>query len=175
MRYQKIIIVGSPGSGKSYLSKELEKITGLPVTHLDNLYWNPGWVETPKEEWINKQKEVIKEDRWIIDGNYNSTLEMRVQAADLVLFLDMSRITCIYRVCRRHGKKRSDLPEFLDEKIDKEFWIFLKWIWDYPKRNHNSLLELSKKYPDKKFIRLKNKKDISLFLEKFTHQGGKKK
>ncbi len=109
-KYNKIIIVGSGGSGKSTYAKQLGIVTGLPVIHLDNEFWRPGWVETPREEWIEKQKQFISGGKWIIDGNYGGTLELRFEAADLVIFLDINRLVCVWSAARRTGKKRSDLP-----------------------------------------------------------------
>jgi len=129
--YDKIILVGSAGSGKSYLSKKIAECTHAPLFHLDNEYWKPGWVATGKEEWVDKIKKMMEGEQWIIDGNYNSSLELRYQAADLILFLDMNRFVCLYSAWKRHGKKRSDLPEYLEEKKDKEFLEFLLWIWNF--------------------------------------------
>lgn len=162
--YNRIIIVGCSGSGKSWLAKRIASITGYPLTHLDNEFWNPNWVATPKEEWICKQQELISGEKWIIEGNYNGTMEMRFTSADLVIFIDINSITCIWRVFRRHGKKRSDLPEYLDEKIDSEFFEFCKWIWDFPKKGRNTILDLHEKYPEKPFLVLKNRKQISKIL-----------
>lgn len=161
----KIIILGSAGSGKSYLSKKIAEHTGFPLTHLDNEYWNIGWVPTPKVEWVDKIKNMIQGDQWIIDGNYNSTLELRYKAADCIIFLDMNRFLCIYNVWKRHGKKRSDLPEYLEEKKDKEFLEFLVWIWNYKKRERDRILQLHKEYPEKLFLVLKSRKAVNRFIK----------
>ena len=91
----RIAIIGNSGSGKSYLAKKLFDITGLPLTHLDNVFWKPNWEKTPKEEWIRLQEAMVAKDRWIIDGNYNSTAELRFKAAELVVFLDSNRVVCL--------------------------------------------------------------------------------
>lgn len=163
--YKKVILVGSAGSGKSYLSKLIAKYTKLPLIHLDNEYWKPGWTETPKAEWLEKQKELVSGDSWIIDGNYNGTLELRFAAADCIIFLDMNRFKCIYRVLKRHGKKRSDLPAYLEEKKDKEFLAFINWIWRFPTKGRNKILELHKQYSEKPFIVLKNRKEVNRFVK----------
>jgi len=169
--YKKIIIVGSAGSGKSWLAKKLAEITGYPLTHLDNEFWRPGWVETPKDEWTEKQFKLISGDRWIIDGNYGGTMELRFAAADLIILLDISRFVCACSAIRRHGKKRSDLPGYLSEKFDSEFADFLKWIWSYPKNGKLRVLSLHKKYPEKAFLILKSRGAVGRFL---TEQKGKK-
>lgn len=163
--YNRIIIVGSAGSGKSYLSKMIAKCTKQKLIHLDNEYWKPNWIATPKNEWIERQKTLISGDRWIIDGNYNSTLELRFMAADCIIFLDMNRLLCICSAWKRHGKKRSDLPEYLEEKKDKEFLDFIKWIWEFPKNGRKRIMELHNIYPDKPFVVLKSRREIKKFLK----------
>lgn len=165
MKYQKIMIVGSAGSGKSYLAKQLAKLSGYPITHLDNEFWKPGWIKTPKEEWIAKQQYLISSKQWIIDGNYNSTLELRFTACDAVIFLDINRFVCMYGAIKRHGKKRSDLPEYLTESFDHEFLDFLKWIWYFPKTDKLKILALHKLNPNKAFIIIKSHREVARLLK----------
>jgi adenylate kinase family enzyme len=162
--FNRIILIGSGGSGKSWLAKRLAQITGYPMIHLDNEYWQPNWTPTPKEEWIEKQKSFIQGERWIIDGNYNNSMELRFEAADLVIFLDINRFVCMWSAFRRHGKKRSDLPDYLDEKMNFEFIDFLKWIWTFPKTGRKKIFSLHKKYPDKAFLILKNRKMVKKLI-----------
>lgn len=107
-------------------------ITGYKLIHLDCEYWQPSWTKTLKEVWVEKQKGFIKGKKWIIDGNYNSSMELRFAAADLVIFLDINRYICMWSAFKRQGKKRSDLPDYLEEKMNFEFVDFLKWIWSLP-------------------------------------------
>jgi adenylate kinase family enzyme len=165
MQYNKIMIVGSSGSGKSYVAKAISKITGYPLTHLDNEFWQPDWVKLPKAEWVEKQNQLVSKDQWIIDGNYDSTMEIRYKTSDLVILLDMNRIMCMYQAFKRHGTKRSDLPDYLDEKVDIEFIGFLKLIWLYKKTGRNKVLSLHKAYPNTPFIVLKNRRAIKSFLQ----------
>ncbi|MBP1925336.1 adenylate kinase family enzyme [Sedimentibacter acidaminivorans] len=165
MKYNRIIIIGSAGSGKSYLSKKIAEITGHPLIHLDNEFWKPGWVETPRDEWIEKQKNIIASDKWIIDGNYASTLDIRFEACDVIIFLDINRFICILSAIKRHGKKRTDLPDYCKEKFDKEFFDFLKWIWTFPKRSKHKVLDLHKQYEDKPFIIIKRRREINSLIK----------
>jgi len=82
----------------------LADMTGLPLIHLDNEFWNPNWEKTPRDEWIKKQETAVVNDQWIMDGNYNSTLGLRFATADLVIFLGISRIRCLMSVLGRYGK-----------------------------------------------------------------------
>lgn len=116
--YNRIIIVGNNGSGKSYLSEELSVITGLPLVHLDVEFWRPNWEKPSKEEWIKKQTELISKEEWIIDGNHTGTMELRFEAADIIIFLDINRFVCLAGVFKRHGKKRS-----IGRNISKKDWI----------------------------------------------------
>lgn len=162
--YRKIIVLGSPGSGKSVASRRLGEALSLPVIHLDNEFWKPGWVETPREEWIRRQEELISGKEWIIDGNYGSTMELRFRAAELVIFLDIGRVKCAAGALRRVGRKRPDLPDYLDEKLDREFLQFLKFIWSYPRKGRVRLLELHRKYPDIPFIAVKKRSEIEKLI-----------
>ena len=170
--YSKIILVGSGGSGKSWLSKRLAEITGYPLFHLDKEFWRPGWEMTPKEERIARQNEITSGDKWIIDGNYNSTMEMRYAAADLVIFLDISRVTCAISAIRRRGTKRSDLPEYLDEGrvFSKDYLEFLKWIWSYPRTGRKTVMALREKYPDIAFLRIRSRREVGRYLEVWEGQ-----
>lgn len=161
--HHKIIIIGCSGSGKSWLAKKIAEITGYPLIHLDNEYWLPNWTKPPKDEWIAKQKELIKAERWIIEGNYNSTMELRFAAADLVIFLDINKILCIISAAKRTGKKRSDLPDYLEEPrvFNKEFLEFCKYIWQYPKQGKLTVMNLHNKYSETKFIHIKKRKDVN--------------
>lgn len=133
--YNRIIIVGNNGSGKSYLSKHLSAIMDLPLIHLDVEFWRPNWEMPPKNEWIEKQKELVSKDKWIIDGNHTGTMDIRFKTSDLVVFLDINRFVCLAGVFTRNGKKRSDMPQYLQEKLDMDFFdcvkdygIFLKHV-----------------------------------------------
>ena len=123
---KKILVIGSPGSGKSYFSKELSRITNIPVYHLDLFYWNENWVSTPKDIFDLKQKEIMSNDSWIIDGNYQRTLQMRLEQAELVFFLDLPVDICVKAEQERRGIPRSDFPSYLNEGEDPEFVTYIK-------------------------------------------------
>ena len=107
---QKIIVIGCPGSGKSTLSKELRDVTGLPLFHLDNIWWKPDKSHISRVEFDQKLNEILLTDRWIIDGNYNRTYEMRFQACDTVIFLDYPVNVCMNGIKERIGRSRTDTP-----------------------------------------------------------------
>ena len=167
--YKKIILVGSGGSGKSWLSKKIAKATNYPLYHLDNEFWKPDWVMATKEEKETRYSEIFAGETWIIDGNYNSTLELRFAAADLIIFLDINRFVCILSAARRAGRKRSDLPGYLEESrwFSKRFFGFAKWLWEYPKAFRPQVLALRDMYPHKVFLHVKSRREVRGLLRKW--------
>ena len=141
---QKIIVIGCPGSGKSTLSKELRDVTGLPLFHLDNIWWKPGKSHISREEFDQKLNEILLTDRWIIDGNYNRTYEMRFQACDTVIFLDYPVNVCMNGIRERIGRSRTDIP-WTEQALDPEL---VKLVERYETDNRPVILSLLEKYPD---------------------------
>ena len=148
---KKIIVIGSPGAGKSMFSKKLKDITNLPLYHLDMLYHKKDGTHITKEELEKKLKEIFKEDKWIIDGNYQRTLEMRIKQCDTIFLLDFPVDICISGAKSRIGNQREDLP-WVEDKLDEEFE---KSIIDFPKEKLPQIYNLLKKY--------KNDKNIYIF------------
>uniref|UniRef100_UPI00402AF8C1 DNA topology modulation protein n=1 Tax=Bacillus sp. DX2.2 TaxID=3073452 RepID=UPI00402AF8C1 len=164
---KKVVIIGSGGSGKSTFAKELGKIINIPVFHLDSLYWGPNWTKTPTLEWKEKQNNYMKKTKWIIDGNFSSTLDMRIMAADTIIFLDLSRYICLFRAFKRsikdYGKTRSDMGNECYEKFDVKF---LKWIWDFPNKGRKKIISKldTVDTTNKRIIILKSPKEVQKFL-----------
>jgi adenylate kinase family enzyme len=123
------------GAGKSTFSQELAAKTGLPVIHLDVHFWKPGWVEPSEDEWREKQRILIAGDEWILDGNYHSTLDLRLTRADTVVYLDTSWWVCAWRALVRGVRKRPvgfQLPDGCDESALRrlcEEWSLAWRIW----------------------------------------------
>ena len=168
---KKISIIGCGGSGKSTLATRLGTALGLPVVHLDAYYWNPGWVPTPRAEWENEVENLISRESWIMDGNYGSTMDKRLAASDVVIFMDFPRRICLWRVIERRfrhvGVSRPDMAPGCPERLlDASFFEFLKWIWDYPRVNRRPLLEkLRDLRPSTTVITLRNPKEVRDFLD----------
>ncbi|MFS0638746.1 DNA topology modulation protein [Mesobacillus foraminis] len=164
---KKIVLIGSGGSGKSTLARQLGEKLKIDVLHLDSLFWKPGWVETPREEWIDTQQYLVKREAWIMDGNYGRTMDIRLNAADTIIFLDMPRTICAYRAFKRmlqyRNKTRPDMAEGCEERFNYEFF---KWIWEYPKTKRPKILErLEELSKEKEVIILKAPKEVENFLE----------
>ena len=137
---ERIVIIGCGGSGKSTLARRLGEQLKLPVVHLDKLFWHPGWVESTDEEFDAKLAAELEKPQWIMDGNFNRTMELRLAKCDTVIYLDYSRLVCLWgvlcRIVKSYGKTRPDMGEGCPERIDMEF---LKWVWNYnrDKRERN--------------------------------------
>ena len=144
----KIIIVGSPGDGKSTFARKLRDITGIPLFYLDMLWHKPDRTTVTQEEFNNRLNGILQKDRWIIDGNYQRTLEPRLQACDTVFLMDFPLETCISGAESRIGKKREDLP-WTELEFDPEF---KQWIQDFPKNRLPQLYEMIETYKDNKEI-----------------------
>ena len=104
---KKVLVIGCPGSGKSTFSRALHQATGLPLYHLDMLYWNPDKTTVERKEFLKRLHDVLQRDEWIVDGNYASSLEMRMNLCDTVFFLDYPVEVCLEGVRLRKGKPRS--------------------------------------------------------------------
>jgi adenylate kinase family enzyme len=150
---KKVLVLGCAGSGKSTFSSRLGQVTGLPVIHLDSFYWKPGWIAATEEEWDQIIDELVRLDSYIMDGNYSRTLNKRLLDADAVFYFDFPRLLCIYRAIKRrimnHGRTREDMAEGCKEKIDFEF---LKWIWNFRKRNRGKILETLDQVKEQKLV-----------------------
>ena len=161
---KKILILGSSGAGKSTLAKKLKKILDIDIIHLDQYYWKPNWIRSETEEWRNKVKELIKKDRWIMDGNYQSTLDIRLPEADTIIFLNFSAPVCFFRALKRRFKHdRQDKLEECKERITFEF---AKWVlWDFPRKDRKDIInQLEILRGEKDVIILKSSKEVELFL-----------
>jgi len=139
---RRVLVIGPGGSGKSTLATSIGERTGLPVVHLDALYWRPGWVPTPREEWTAAVAELVARDAWVMDGNYSGTLDLRLRACDTVVFLDVPRLVCLWRILRRRlrfrGTSRPDVAEGCPERLT---WEFVWWVWTYPRRRRPRVLQ----------------------------------
>ena len=157
---KKIIVIGCPGSGKSTFSRALHLQTGIPLYHLDLLYWNADRTTVEKSVFLERLSRVLGEDEWIVDGNYGSTMELRLAACDTVFFLDYPLETCLDGIRERRGKPREDLP-WIETEEDGEFLEFIK---QYGERQRPTVLDLLKKYRHKNVVILKSREQADHFL-----------
>jgi adenylate kinase family enzyme len=138
---QRVVILGPSGAGKTELAHRLSERTGIPVVHLDRIFWRAGWTPAPRDEARAELERVVAGDRWILDGDFRDAGDRRFERADTVIFLDLPRWLCLWRVLwrrvRDRGKERPDLPA--PEAFD---WSLLRWIWSYRRNERPSVLAL---------------------------------
>lgn len=164
---KKIIIIGSPGAGKSVFSKKLQDITKLPLYHLDMLYHKKDGTHISKEELEEKLKNIFLEEKWIIDGNYQKTIELRLKECDTVFLLDFSTDVCIAGAESRIGRKRDDMP-WIEEKLDEDF---KKNIINFSKEKLPQIYMLLNKYKNTKdIIIFKNRKEADTYIRELANK-----
>lgn len=159
---KKIIVIGCPGSGKSTFSKSLHDITGIPLFHLDMMFWNKDKTNVEKSVFLEKLLKIIHNNEWIIDGNYESTMDLRMHACDTVVFLDYPLDVCINGIKDRRGKPRTDMPWIENEgEEDSEFIEFIK---NYNVKNRPKVMKLLEKYSHKDILIFNNRNEANEFL-----------
>lgn len=160
---QKVMIIGCPGGGKSTFARELHRLSGLPLYHLDMMYWNADRTKVPREVFQERLEEALEQENWIIDGNYNRTLEMRMEACDTIFFLDYPLEVCLEGAQARKGTKRPDMPwtEGEDEAVDEEF---LQFIRSFQEESRPRIFELLEKHRDKEIYVFKSREEAAGFF-----------
>ena len=163
---ERIIMIGCGGAGKSKLARHLGEKTGIPVVHLDHIWWAPGnWQHMDRENFDKQLMTEMEKPRWILDGNFNRTLEARLQKCDTVIYLDLPRVACLTswlgRVIKNWGTARPDMAEGCCEWFDPEM---AKWIWNFNKQNRKRYLELLKNADGKQVYIFRNRRAVKKFL-----------
>lgn len=163
--FNKIIVIGCPGAGKSTFARNLSKIFDLPLYYLDMIWHKKDRTNIDINEFDDKLKQIMTNDKWIIDGNYQRTLEMRIQECDTIFLLDMPLEVCLASVEKRIGTKREDMP-WIEEEFDEEFKQF---IIDFPKNQLPYIYQLLDKYQNKNIYIFHNRKEINEFIQKMEN------
>ena len=158
---EKVIIIGCPGSGKSSFGRKLKSITGLPLYHLDMMFWNNNRTTVTKEVFIERLKKAMSNSGWIIDGNYGSTMEMRIKECDTVFFLDYPTNVCIEGIESRKGQPRSDMPWIENGNTDKDL---IEFINKYNSESRPKVINLLEKYSAKNIIIFKTRTEAEEYL-----------
>ncbi|MFC2074729.1 DNA topology modulation protein [Bdellovibrionota bacterium] len=169
LKFEKILVLGSSGSGKSTFATKLGKKLGNEVIHLDRHFWKPNWTKPSREEWHQTNSELAQKPKWIIDGNFCNSLNLRMPHADTIIYLDFPKFLCLYRVLIRRFKfstePRPDMGEGCAERIDFEF---LKYIWTFNQKIRPEIFESIKEHKkEKNLIILSGTKEVSNFLKAF--------
>ena len=169
---KRVLVIGSGGAGKSALAVQLGPILGLPVIHLDRLYWKPGWQQPDRGTWRETVSGLITGDEWVMDGNYGGSLDIRIPAADTVIYLDFPPSLCLWRVIkRRFQHKERGRPDMAPGCPEQITLAFLKWIWDFRRDRRPRILTSVEKYvKGKNLIILKCPGEVSEFLREIKQQ-----
>lgn len=168
---QRILVLGSSGSGKSTFSISLGWILNRNVIHLDAEFWKPGWTPTPQSPWRDSVASLVQRESWIMDGTYESSLDLRIPAADCIILIESSRWTCLWHAFKRKAtiddQHRPDAPS--GQKLDLPF---LRYIWQYPSVTRPIVIERIEQFgPDKPVISLKGISETSDFLRQVEQAG----
>jgi adenylate kinase family enzyme len=169
---QRVAVVGPGGAGKSTFAAELGRRTGLPVIHLDRHFWRPGWVEPAREDWRKVQADLVAGDRWIADGNYGGTFDIRFERADTVIVFQPPRLVCVTGALRRSLRHRGEAvqapgcPEHLDPG-------FLRYLWRYPRDSRPRLdAALARNRDHLTVVELRSRKAAADFLRRLDDADG---
>ncbi len=156
---QKIIVIGCPGAGKSTFARRLQEATGLPLYHLDMIWHKPDRTTVTREAFDCALREILKTEKWIIDGNYGRTLEMRLKECDTVFLLDLPVEVCLAGAASRVGKKRADMP-WVENALDE---TFREWIVNFPKDELPHVYAELEKYKDKQIVIFRSREEMDAF------------
>ena len=156
----RVLILGCPGSGKSTLAKSLHMRTGLPLFHLDNIWWRTDRTHITREEFDSRLQMMLQGEKWIIDGDYSRTYEPRFHSCDTIVFLDYSEEECMKGITERIGRARSDIP-WTENRLDPELADLVR---NYHKENRQKLLSLIEKYSDKQVFIFKTRAQEEAWL-----------
>lgn len=164
---ERILIIGCAGAGKTTLSRRLGEKLNLPVVHLDSIFWSPGnWEHLERDDFDKSLLLELEKSQWIIEGNYDRTIKMRLNYCDTVIWLDYSGLVCmarwIKRIIANWGKVRPDMASGCLEKFE---WEFAKTIWNFSKDNRRKYEMLLAEQRDKEIYRFKNPQQLAKFLD----------
>jgi adenylate kinase family enzyme len=170
---QRVLVMGSSGSGKSTFARRLSRMTGIPTMSIDALFWKPGWVESDKDEFQRRMTEAAREPRWIMDGNYmtSGAGELRRRLSDTIIWFDLPRSTCMLGILRRIVGSCQVRPEMADgcpEKIDLEFF---RYVWAYRQQQRPKLIEYFKGLrPDQSLVCFTDRAQADNYLESLARK-----
>jgi adenylate kinase family enzyme len=162
---ERIAVIGCGGSGKTVLARRLGCILDLPVTHLDALYYDDGWNLAPPGRFAARQHELVADHRWVIDGNYASTLSIRFARADTVIFLDLPVLTCLWSIAQRRWRYRGG--QHADGVYDRITWSFITYILGYRRSMRPRVNALVAEHGGHaRYVRLISRRQVNRFLQR---------
>ena len=165
---KRIAVIGNAGSGKSTLAKQLHDILGLPVYHLDQYFWGPNWTHPDPDEYKAIHDKLCDKEEWIMDGCNLRVFDYRAQRANMIIFLDMPRYLCLWRIFKRlfryYGKQAPNSAKGCHEGINCKFFAFLKWVWQWNKKYPQKIKAALSKIHNTEIRIFKSQKELDKFL-----------
>lgn len=158
----KIMVFGRPGAGKSTFSYLAHNSLNIPVYHLDKYFFESNWIERNYQEFLKIQQKIVDSESWIIDGNAIKSLEMRYSQADLVLYFNYPKILCCVRILQRLFYKDINIDDRAPRCNEKITLGLLRYLWNFDKQVNNKILYLNEKYPNVKFMQVKNNFELDI-------------
>lgn len=175
---KRIAIIGNAGSGKSVLAQKLHTILKLPVYHLDQYFWKPGWVEPDRSEYEKVHNALCDKHEWIIDGMNLRYLDYRAHKADVLIFLDLPRFRCLWntfkRTCAYYGIETPSSAKGCVERFNGEYIRFIKWVWNFKKKYPALIKEILNRYPNNKLYVMTSHAEVEEFLDSLKREYDKK-
>ena len=156
----RIVILGCPGSGKSTFARRLQAKTGLPLIHLDNVWWRADRTHISREAFDRALAGLLAGEKWVMDGDYSRTYEVRLRAADTVIFLDYDEETCMAGIMARVGQDRPDMP-WTEATLDPEL---VAQVQTFARDNRPVLLSLLQKYAEKQVLIFTSRQEAARWL-----------
>lgn len=166
---RRILLIGNAGAGKTTFAGKLSKKLGLPLLHLDRLYWRGSWEHLSREEFDSLLQVELEKPEWIIDGNFNRTLPHRLQYCDTVFYFDFPAALCLWGITRRTlanlGKSRADMGGNCIERFDANKLILYRSVLTFNRQHRKKYHELLNKTEGVRVIVFKNRRQANAFLK----------
>ncbi|MBQ4526434.1 MAG: topology modulation protein [Clostridia bacterium] len=166
---KRILIIGNAGSGKTTFAKKLSEKTGLPLVHLDKIYWTGNWEHLERDKFDDILQGELEQSEWIIDGNFNRTLPHRLKYCDTVFYFDIPIITCLWGITKRifksHGKTRDDMGGNCPEYFDKQKLTLYRNVISFKKQHAKKYDDLLKSAEGIEVIRFKSRRRAKMYLK----------
>jgi len=165
---KRIAVIGPTGAGKSWLAGRLGEKLGVRVVHLDTLFWQPGWVRTPHDEWLATQRRELAEESWIVEAQYDDMLPDWIDAADTIVFLDVSPLQCLWRVSKRRMDSQPATGSPAGSEPGPVHGAFRKFVrnqWEYRRKVRPELkADLTRRRNGQRVVVLRSETDLRNFL-----------